>query len=256
MTTASPESPTTPHRLGRLFERNDGVDFPFYNGKPVDLGAGKWGLLVLAAAAGFVALVLIPSDNQIVLLIGRILFVAIPLVAFMVLAGPSWKTIFRPLRGIDVPTMLVFWAIYMVLSGALAFVIKAADPGHITANRAADQLNTVSELVFFYVGTFIQLFGEELFSLLPFLAIMYLAYTKLHLSRTASIVIAWILTAIWFGAAHLPTYDWNLVQCFLVIGLARIVFTLAYIRTKNILVCFGAHLLTDWGIFTASLILT
>jgi membrane protease YdiL (CAAX protease family) len=68
------------------------------------------------------------------------------------------------------------------------------------------------------------------------------------------VLIAWVVTAIWFGAAHLPTYDWNVLQCFLVIGLARIVLTLAYIRTKNILVAFGAHLLVDWAIFTVTLL--
>ncbi len=36
--------------------------------------------------------------------------------------------------------------------------------------------------------------------------------------------------------------------------LARIVLTLAYIRTKNILVAFGAHLLVDWAIFTVTLL--
>lgn len=30
--------------------------------------------------------------------------------------------------------------------------------------------------------------------------------------------------------------------------------TLTYLRTKNILVSFGAHLMIDWGIFTATLI--
>lgn len=254
MTTSAPTPAADQRRLGRLFERNDGADFPFYNGRPVDLGAGRWGLLVLAAAAGFLVLALIPPSNQVVLLVSRILFVAIPLAAFIVLAGPSWKTIFRPLRWIDALTMIIFWAVNMVLSSLVAVAVKTADPGHVTANRATDQLDTAGQLILFYLGTFIQLFGEELFSLLPFLAIMYLAFTKLHLSRTASIVVAWVLTAIWFGAAHLPTYDWNLVQCFLVIGLARVVLTLAYIRTKNILVSFGAHLLTDWVIFTFTLI--
>lgn len=63
--------------------------------------------------------------------------------------------------------------------------------------------------------------------------------------------------AVLAAAVYIAVYQLiGLVQCFLVIGLARIVFTLAYIRTKNILVCFGAHLLTDWGIFTASLVFT
>ena len=54
------------------------------------------------------------------------------------------------------------------------------------------------------------------------------------------------MTAVWFGAAHLPTYDWNLGQAIIVIGAARLVLTLAFIRTKNLWVSFGAHVLNDW----------
>lgn len=191
MTVTESEPRATADRLGPLFERPDGVDFPFYDGRPEDLGVWRWGLLVVASAAGFVVLSLTPGDNQILLLVGRILFVAIPLVTFIVLAGPSWKSIFRPLRRVDALTMIIFWSVYMVVSILLSQLITAADPGHVTANRAADQLSSASEIGFFYVGTFIQLFGEELFSLIPFLAVLYVCFTRLHLSRTLSIVIAW-----------------------------------------------------------------
>ena len=63
-------------------------------------------------------------------------------------------------------------------------------------------------------------------------------------------VVASLLSAVWFGAAHLPTYDWNFAQCFLIIGIARLVLNLAYYRTKNILVSTGAHVLNDWIEFT------
>lgn len=254
MTNAHPETAARQRRLGKFFERNDGADFPFYAGQPIEIAAWKWIVMILAAAAGFLALTMIPTPNDISLLGVRILFVAIPLAAFIAFTGQYWRTIFRPLHGRDFLTILAFWLINMLLGGLVAIIIKSADPGHVTANQATDGINTAGELAFFYVGTFIQLFGEELFSLIPFLALLYFCYTKFHLSRTASIIIAWVLTAIWFGAAHLPTYDWNLLQCFLVIGLARIVLTLAYIRTKNILVAFGAHLLVDWGIFTLTFI--
>jgi membrane protease YdiL (CAAX protease family) len=254
VTNAHPEPAARQRRLGTFFERNDGADFPFYAGQPIEIAAWKWLVMILAAVAGFLALTMIPTSSDIALLGTRILFVAIPLVAFIAFTGKYWRTVFRPLHGRDLLVILVFWAAYMVLSSVIAILIRSADPGHVTANQATDGLDSAGELVFFYVGTFIQLFGEELFSLIPFLALLYFCYTKFQLSRTTSIVIAWVLTAIWFGAAHLPTYDWNFLQCFLVIGLARIVLTLVYIRTKNILVAFGTHLLVDWGIFTFTLI--
>lgn len=253
MTTSNPEF-TAQRRLGKFYERDDGADFPFYAGQPIEIAAWKWIVMILAAAAGFLALSLIPAGSNLAQLGVRILFVAIPLAAFIAFTGKWWRCIFRPLHGRDLLTILAFWLINLALTGLVAAVLNGLDPGHLVANQAADGLTTAGDLAFFYVGTFIQLFGEELFSLIPFLAVLYFAYSKAGLSRTASVLIAWVVTAIWFGAAHLPTYDWNVLQCFLVIGLARIVLTLAYIRTKNILVAFGAHLLIDWAIFTVTLI--
>lgn len=46
---------------------------------------------------------------------------------------------------------------------------------------------------------------------------------RIGLTRTQAILIAWLATAIWFGAAHLPTYGWNFAQAFLIIGVARLV---------------------------------
>ncbi len=73
-------------------------------------------------------------------------------------------------------------------------------------------------------------------------------------SRRRAILAAWLATAVWFGAAHLPAYGWNVAQSFLVIGVARLVLTPAYIRTKNILVSTGAHILNDWATFTFVLV--
>lgn len=254
MTTEHTDTDARRRRLGRLFEPKDGPDFPFYDRKPVDIAGWKWIVMLAAAIVGFVLLVVVRTDNQIISLIVRIAFLAIPLAAFIVLVGPSWKSVFRKPRGKDVGAILLFFVIDMAVSSLIAAAIRGADPGHMASNQATDNLSSASEIVFFYVGTFIQILGEEVFSLIPFLALLYLAYTKLNLSRTAGIVISWLGTAIWFGAAHLSTYDWNLIQCFVVIGIARIILTAAYIRTKNVLVPFGSHLLTDWSIFTFTMI--
>jgi hypothetical protein len=68
------------------------------------------------------------------------------------------------------------------------------------------------------------------------------------------VILAWLLTAVWFGAAHLPTYGWNFAQAFIVIGGARLVLSLAFIRTKNLSVSSGAHILNDWTLFTFALL--
>lgn len=69
-----------------------------------------------------------------------------------------------------------------------------------------------------------------------------------------AVLIAWLATAIWFGAAHLPTYGWNSAQAFLTIGVARLVLTLAYLRTKNIAVSTSAHIINDSVLLTGAII--
>jgi len=105
----------------------------------------------------------------------------------------------------------------------------------------------------FYAGTGIQLFGEELLTIVPFLAIMWLCASVFNMSRKTSILLAWVVSAIIFGLLHLPTYQWNIMQCLLTISIARLVLSLAYMKTKNIWVSAGAHIFNDWFLFTMPL---
>ena len=187
-------------------------------------------------------------------LVPRILFPAIPLAVFIGFTGRYWTALFRKLAGVDYLNMVVFWLLNLAVSGVVGFLVMIVFGAN--ANPATDGLAEGGPLqvIAFYAGTGIQLFGEEIFTILPFLAVMYLLFTKAKLSRNTSVTLAWLITAAWFGAAHLPTYGWNFAQAFLIIGAARLVLTLAYIRTKNILVSMGAHVLNDWTIFTIALI--
>ncbi|XZI53017.1 CPBP family glutamic-type intramembrane protease (plasmid) [Clostridium perfringens] len=59
-----------------------------------------------------------------------------------------------------------------------------------------------------------------------------------------SIIIDWTITSISFGLFHLPTYNWNLIQCIL-LGVSTIIDFYAYIKTKNIFIVFWVHYLYD-----------
>ena len=241
-------------RFGRLIERADGRDFPFYDGEPLDVAGWKWGVIILACLVGFSALLFYPAANDLQSLVPRILFPAIPLAVFIGFTGRYWTALFRKLAGVDYLNMVVFWLLNLAVSGVVGFLVMIVFGAN--ANPATDGLAEGGplQIIAFYVGTGIQLFGEEIFTILPFLAVMYLLFTKAKLSRNTSVILAWLITAAWFGAAHLPTYGWNFAQAFLIIGAARLVLTLAYIRTKNILVSMGAHVLNDWTIFTIALV--
>lgn len=241
-------------RFGRLIERADGRDFPFYDGEPIEVSGRRWALIVLSCIAGFAALVTYPAHNDVEALIPRILFPAIPLAVFIACTGRFWTTLFRRLTGADYLNMVVFWLLNLVVTMLVGLLVAAVFGAN--SNPATEGVldGGPVRVVAFYVGTGIQLLGEELFTILPFLAIIYLLFTKAKLSRTTSVIIAWLITALWFGAAHLPTYGWNFAQAFLIIGAARLVLTLAYIRSKNLLVSLGAHILNDWTTFTITLV--
>jgi membrane protease YdiL (CAAX protease family) len=110
-------------------------------------------------------------------------------------------------------------------------------------------------LVSFFAKVGLQLIGEELITILPFLALLSLYYAIFGLGRSAAVLLAWLASAIGFGLIHLPTYDWNVVQCVVIIGSARLVLTWAYIWSKNIWVSTGAHVINDWALIAMPLVL-
>ncbi|SDD36006.1 CPBP family intramembrane glutamic endopeptidase [Rhodococcus tukisamuensis] len=250
---ALPEQ-TAPERFGHLIERRDDADFPFYNDRPAALSVRQWLLLVASVVVGFAALVLIPQPNSFVALVPRILFVCIPLGVLAVVTRDHWRALFRRVRGRDVATMVGFAVLNLVVTFTLALIVSSVFG--VAKNEAIDEVGTAGALdtVAFYVGTGFQLVGEEVFTIIPFLAVMYFLFTKVKVSRKTAILLAWLISSAWFAAAHLPTYDWNFAQAFIVIGGARLVLTLAYIRTKNLFVSSGAHIINDWTLFTQSLV--
>lgn len=241
-------------RFGRLIERRDGADFPYYNGVPVELSVVKWIIVWLSVAAGIAAIMFIPSANNLGALLPRTLFVVIPLAVLALVAGRAWTAIFRRVRLVDVGNMFFFAALNIVLTfaigGLVSLIFPVAPNAAITSAGSGGVVDTIA----LYVGSGIQLMGEELFVVLPFLALMYFLFAKAGLSRKTALILAWIISAVWFGAAHLPTYDWNWVQAIVVIGSARIALTLAFIRTKNLWVSAGAHIINDWVFITAAVI--
>lgn len=254
-TTATPiRSLTEKDRFGRLIERRDGNDFPFYNGTPIELSAWKWIALWASVLVGILALMFIPQPNNFVAILPRALFVAIPLAVLGLVAGRYWTALFRKVRGVDVLSMFFFAALNIVITFAVGAIVSTLFGANANATISQAGSGGVADTIALYVGSGIQLVGEEIFVILPFLALMYFLFAKAGLSRKTAIILAWIISSVWFGAAHLPTYDWNVAQAILIIGSARIALTLAFIRTKNLWVAAGAHIINDWVFITFAVI--
>ncbi len=224
-------------------------DFPFYNGQPVEISGRGWLIVLLAVAVGFAALVALPLSSVPLNFIPAILFVAIPLGALAMVAGPHWMALFGRYGIKQFGQSLGFGVLTIIVSGAAGFLLSLLTP--MAANPAVASLAGIgpAELVLFLGRTFIQLIGEELTTILPLLAVLWLCVSRFGLPKRTGLLIAVVASTLWFSALHLPTYDWNILQCLGIIGTARIMLTLSYLVTRNLWVSAGAHIINDWALF-------
>ncbi len=254
-----------PHRWamiakpGLAFSERIMPDFPYYDGSPVRISAVQWAIVLGLLAAGFAALIApwpFLTEGGIASFLPALIFCGLPLVGLRIVAPRHWNALTRKVGGRDVLWMLGFGVLNIIVSVAIGGLLSRLFD--FTPNPVVSGLSHLSHLAMelTLLRTLPQLFGEELLTILPFLAVLQFGHAKLGLARTHAIVLAWIVSALVFGAAHLPTYGWNFVQSLGIIGIARLVLTLAYWKTKNIWVSFGAHVVADWSYFGASVALT
>jgi uncharacterized protein len=239
----------------RLRRLEDPVgDFPFYNGAPVALSGWQWLFVLAAVAAGF-AVLIAPirwPAGAIGAMIPALLFVVIPLAALAKVAPGHWKALFGRVGWREIRLMFGFALLNLVVSLAVGGLVRAF--AEVTPNAATALLSNMdtAERVAFFAKTLPQLLGEEVVTILPFLAVLTLLTRRFGAGRKGAVVGAWLASSLIFGLIHLPTYDWNLLQCIVIIGTARWVLTLAYILTKNLWVSTGAHVINDWLLLTVT----
>lgn len=232
-----------------------GDDFPYYRGRPVAISAAGWWVVMVGVVAGFAVFVYPPPflRGQFSGFVPTILYAVIPLAALAFVAGRAWTAIFRPLRGRD----FLLMAGFAVLNIAVTLVVGAimVNLMQTTANEVVADAGALqgAGLWLFFARTAVQLLGEEVMSIVPFLAVLAWL-TGRGMGRRAAVVVATLAAVVIFAAAHLPTYGWNVAQALMGVGVARIVLLLPYIVTKNIWVSTGAHILNDWAIFTVSIL--
>lgn len=227
-------------------------DLPFYDGRPVEISARGWLVVLLGVVVGFAALVALPLRDAPLNFLPAILFVAIPLGALAMVAGPHWTALFGRYGIKQFGQSLGFGLLTIVVSFIAGLLLSLVVP--VAANPVFDTLSALGPagIAAFLARTFIQLVGEELTTMLPLLAVLWLCVSRFGLSKRTGIIIAVVVSTLWFAALHLPTYNWNIIQCLGIIGTARVVLTLSYLVTRNLWVSAGAHIINDWTLFFVS----
>lgn len=232
-------------------------DLPFYNGIPTYISGPKWLVVVAACAVAYAQLVLLPLPGPALLVRGihSVAFLAIPLLA-LAWAAPAggWTAIFRRVRIRDFFMAIGFGVLNVIVTFAVAAPLAKALGAQ--QNPVGDILEDASlgERIGIYAATIPQLIGEELITILPMLALVAVLCRR-GVPRNWALAIGWIVTAVMFGLLHLPAYNWNLLQCLLFIGVARVLLTLWYVLTKNLWVSSIAHITNDWIMFSIPILL-
>ena len=236
----------------RLPFEPEGMDFPYYRGNPYTISTKGWMLVIAGVVAGFLALVTpLPfTDNLFSGWLRALLFVGLPLLGLRMASPSGWTAIFARVGAREVKLMFAFALLNIVISMTVGAIVKTF--GTVTANAAISDAAQLGgwELANFFATVAVQLLGEELVTILPFLAILTLARNLTGIARNSAVIIAWLASAAAFGLVHLPTYNWNLIQCLVVIGTARLILSWAYIWSKNLWVSTGAHIINDWTLIT------
>jgi membrane protease YdiL (CAAX protease family) len=141
-----------------------------------------------------------------------------------------------------------FWFGYLgavVFGFGMSVVVKNILHLPTAANPVTKHLSFL-----FLVESLPMLLGEEL------LTVVLLIIIANIFGGTKKAIIAGIIgSTLVFALLHLPTYQWNLLQCILVIGVARIPFTLASLRSNSIWMGYAVHVAYDWTAFLLILLL-
>ncbi|QTC92002.1 CPBP family intramembrane glutamic endopeptidase [Brevundimonas goettingensis] len=177
------------------------------------------------------------------------LFVGLPLAGLRIAAGVHWRALFAPIRLRDLGIGLAFMPLVVLVSAMIALLVMHAGP--TAANPIFEQFGKMSgaQLALFAASTLPQLFGEELITILPLLAVLTALRSGVRMPRRAALLIAWIVSALIFGALHLPTYGWHVAQALGVIFAARLALTLPYLVTKSLWASTVTHIVNDWAGF-------
>ena len=220
------------------------TDLPYYNGQPVEISPRGWLTIVATVVVAFALLITLPFPSFPLNLIPAILYTGLPILALAWASGGRHMALFGSVGIKEIAIAIGFGVLTMAVSLGVGLVLTQFIS--MTANPAAAGLLSPADIAIFMLRTAIQLVGEELMTILPLLAVLWLCVSKFGLSRRVGLVIAVIVSTAWFAAVHLPTYNWNLIQCFGGIGAARLVLTAAFLITRKLWVSAGAHIVNDW----------
>ena len=174
--------------------------------------------------------------------IGSLAFCLLLLIPLLYYSNWDYRLLFhKPTKNELILAFLMFIG-YMAYSTVVGIILENTGAGGSgLANSFTIHLESIVSLVF-------SMMGEELLKFIPLMFFMRLFY-KYTNNRNLSIAISSVIILTCFGLLHYePPYS-TLISVLALQGLGSMFELYGYIRTKNLLVPYISHLLTDALVF-------
>ena len=225
--------------IDRFKFEDEGYDFPFYNKNPY---IPKWGWVVLFAAFIVGTVLAVITQKLPLIILGCIVFI-VPVLYFL---KWDYKVIFRMPSRKDLVLIVALFVGYIVYGMVMEMILKQF--GIVSPGTMGSEPVTIMTLV----TSIFSLMGEEFFKFIPFIFFLRVIY-KLSNNRKLSVIISVAIIMVMFACFHAynPTM---LIFALFVQGFGSIFEFYGYIKTKNIMVSYLCHLLTDEFIFIIALL--
>ena len=225
--------------IDRFKFEDEGYDFPFYNKNPY---IPKWGWVVLFVAFIAGTLLAVISGNLPFIILGCIVFI-VPVLYFL---KWDYKAIFRMPSRKDLVLIVALFVGYIVYGMVMEMILKQF--GIVSPGTMGSEPVTIMTLV----TSIFSLMGEEFLKFIPFIFLLRVLY-KFSNNRKLSVIISVAIIMAMFACFHAynPTM---LIFALFVQGFGSIFEFYGYIKTKNLIVPYLTHLLTDEIIFIIALL--
>lgn len=204
----------------------------------------KWILALLVSIASFYGVgIIFYVFNIKSEILGAVAVSALCLLSLLIVDRDFIKKIFLPMKKKD-----IFYIILGLLFCAVAIVISSIVMQQFgiegNTNPIFESLNP-GNFKDFFVSTIIQFIAEEIIFIIPFLFVI----NKMKIeNETFKNVCAIILSSVIFGAMHITTYNFNILQAVLIISIIRAGLSMSYVLSKNLTVTYLIHIIYDWSL--------
>lgn len=225
--------------IDRFKFEDEGYDFPFYNKNPY---IPKWGWVILFVAFIVGTILAVITQKLPLIILGCIVFI-VPVLYFL---KWDYKVIFRMPSRKDLVLIVALFVGYIVYGMVMEMILKQF--GIVSPGTMGSESVTIMTLV----TSIFSLMGEEFFKFIPFIFFLRVIY-KLSNNRKLSVIISVAIIMVMFACFHAynPTM---LIFALFVQGFGSIFEFYGYIKTKNLIVPYLTHLLTDEIIFIIALV--